>query len=72
MIISNINCVWRALGSQLSGEIREVIHQLTPEGHQIEAIELIRFFLELNSVEKPTVMTKNLLAIGLTRANSLE
>lgn len=67
MINPSINCVWRSLGSQLSGEIRGVSQKISSEGHSIEAVELITFFLkELNVQEKPVTM-EALGAAGLMR-----
>jgi hypothetical protein len=54
MINQNLNCVWRSLGSQLSGEIRNVSQKISSDNSKIESVELISFFLkELNVQEKP-------------------
>jgi hypothetical protein len=56
-----MNCVWRALGSQLSQEIRN------PLGKSIEAVTLITFFLKkLNLREKP-ITSENLPTLQRTQ-----
>ena len=63
-IKDNMNCVWRALGSQLSQEIRN------PLGNSIEAVTLITFFLKkLNLSVKP--ITSENLPLSLPRTSTL-
>ena len=74
MINQNLNCVWRSLGSQLSGEIRDVSSRHNKEDQGIEAVDLITFFLsELSVQDKPVTIEnlKNLATMRLAKSNSL-
>jgi len=55
-----MNCVWRALGSQLSQEIRN------PLGKSIEAVTLITFFLKKLNLRKP-ITSENLPTLPRTQ-----
>jgi len=53
MIKDHMNCVWTALGSQLSKEIRD------PLGNKIEAVTLITFFLKNLNLRDKAITTEN-------------
>jgi hypothetical protein len=72
MINQNLNCVWRSLGSQLSGEIRNVSQKISSDNSKIESVELISFFLkELNVQEKPLDAISAAGLGGMNRMNSI-